>query len=174
MALDEAGKVRVSWNKPAVTAGTGQVVTGYSVQYKRKGTSSYITHAVPGSSTTSYTIADLDLGTVYEVRVAAEGPLGLSGYCSGKVVTTLSSEYILHIHAISKYSYLLLYKITRCHNLQPVYVPLQCNHHAECGHSWETYTPSGLHAPVFIVHACSAEEFLAHYHYNLTPTCTLE
>ena len=88
VALNEAGKVRVTWSRP--TLGTGQVITGYSVQYRRRGTTSYTTRSVSGSTTTSYTITNLKLGTVYEVRVASVGPLGLSGYCcgSGKQVMT--------------------------------------------------------------------------------------
>ena len=92
VALNEAGKVRVSWSRRSL--GSGQVITGYSVQYRRSGTTSYTTRPVSGSSTTSYTIANLNLGTVYEVRVASVGPLGLSEYCcgSGKEVTTYNCE----------------------------------------------------------------------------------
>ena len=92
MALNEAGKVRVTWIRRVL--GPGQVITGYSVQYRRRGTTSYTTHSVSGSSTTSYTITNLNLGTVYEVRVASVGPLRLSGYCcgSGKQVTTYHSK----------------------------------------------------------------------------------
>ena len=91
VALNEAGKVRVTWRRP--TLGPGRVITGYSVQYRRRGTTSYTTRSVSGSSTTSYTITNLTLGTVYEVRVASVGPLGLSGYCcrSGKEVTIYHS-----------------------------------------------------------------------------------
>ena len=41
-----------------------------------------------------YTITNLNLGTVYEVRVASGGRFGLSGYCcgSGKQVTTYNRE----------------------------------------------------------------------------------
>ena len=92
VALNEAGKVRVTWSRP--TLGPGQVITGFSVQYRRKGTTSYTTHSVSGSSTTSYTITNLNLGAVHEVRVASNGTLGLSGYCcgSGKEVTTYDSK----------------------------------------------------------------------------------
>ena len=104
IALNEAGKVRVTWSRP--TLGPGQVITGYSVQYRRRGTASYTTRSVSGSSTSSYTIANLNLGTVYEVRVASVGPLGLSGYCcgSGKQVTTYSNSECMHFlkQAISK------------------------------------------------------------------------
>ena len=92
VALNETGKVRVTWSRP--TLGPGHVITGYSVQYRRRGFTSYTTRSVSGSSTTSYTITNLNLGTVYEVRVASFGPLGLSGYCcrSGKQVTTYNCE----------------------------------------------------------------------------------
>ena len=91
-ALNVAGKVRVTWSIPEL--GTGEVITGYSVQYRRRGTASYTTLSVSGSSTTSYTITNLNLGTVYEVTVASVGPLGLSGYCcgSGKQVTVYNRE----------------------------------------------------------------------------------
>ena len=93
VVLNEAGKVRVTWRRP--TLGPGQVITGYSVQYRRKGTISYATRSVSGSSTTSYTITNLNLGAVYEVRVASVGPLGPSGYCcgSGKQVTTYNCGF---------------------------------------------------------------------------------
>ena len=93
MPLHQAGKVRVTWSRPIL--GPGQVITGYSVQYRRRGTTSYITRSVSGSYTTSYTITNLFLGAVYEVRVASIGILGLSGYCcgSGKQVTTYNSEW---------------------------------------------------------------------------------
>ena len=93
MALNEVGKVIVTWSRP--TLRPGQVITGYSVQYRRRGTPTYTTHSVNGSNTTSYTITNLNLSTVYEVRVASVGPLELSGYCcgSGQQVTTHNSEY---------------------------------------------------------------------------------
>ena len=92
VALNEAGKVRVTWSRPAL--GPGQVITGYSVQYRRRGTTSYTTRSVSGSSTTSYIITNLNLGRVYEVRVASEGLLGLSGYCCyGIQVTTYNREW---------------------------------------------------------------------------------
>ena len=92
MAWNESGKVRVTWSRP--TLGPGQVITGYSVQYRRRGTTSYTTRSVSGSNTTSYTITNLNLGAVYEVRVASEGPLGLSTYCcyGGIQVTTYNRE----------------------------------------------------------------------------------
>ena len=95
MALNEAGKVRFTWSRPAL--GPGQVITGYSVQYRRRGSTSYTTRSVSGSSTTSHTISNLNLGTVYEVRVASVGLLRLSGYCcgSGKEVTTYNSEWTM-------------------------------------------------------------------------------
>ena len=92
VALNEAGKVRVTWSRP--TVGPGQMITGHSVQYRKRGTTAYTTRSLSGSSTTSYTITNLKHGAVYEVRVASVGPLGLSGYCcgSGKEVMTYNSE----------------------------------------------------------------------------------
>ena len=109
VALNETGKVRVTWSRP--TLGPGQVITGYSVQYRRNGTTPYTTHSVSGSSTTSHNITNLNLGTVYEVRVASRGPLGLSAYCcgSGKEVTTYNCECTCmvqvkeYIHKICKH-----------------------------------------------------------------------
>ena len=99
--LPEAGKVRVTWSRP--TLRLGQRITGYSVQYRRRGTTSFTTHSVSGSSTTSYTITNLDLGTAYEVRVASVGPLGLSGYCytNGNWVTTYNSECEVYKEALN-------------------------------------------------------------------------
>ena len=101
VTLNEAGKIRVTWSRP--TLGPGQVITGYSVQYRRMGTTLYTTRSVSGSSTTSCTITNLNLGTVYRVRVASVGPLGLSGYCcgSGKEVTTYNSEFPLIAVSVS-------------------------------------------------------------------------
>ena len=92
VALNEAGKVKVNWSRP--TLGPEEVIIGHSVQYRKRGTSSYTTHSVSGS-TTSYTITNLNLGTVYEVRVASVGPPGQSTYCcgSGKQVTTYNCEH---------------------------------------------------------------------------------
>ena len=86
VALNEGGKIRVTWSRP--TLGPGQMITSYSVQYRRRGTTSYTTRSVSGSSTTSYTITNLNLGAVYEVRVASVGPLGWSGYCCGSACST--------------------------------------------------------------------------------------
>ena len=107
VALNRLGRVRVTWSRP--TLGPGQVIAGYSVQYRRRGTTSYTTRSVSGSNTTSYTITNLSRGTVYEVRVASVGPLGLSGYCcgSGKQVTTYNSEYIYNVVCQSPVTYLV-------------------------------------------------------------------
>ena len=100
IALNEAGKVGVTWRRP--TLGPGQVIAGYSVLYRRSGSTSYTTRSVSGSSTTSYTITNLNLGRMYEVRVASRGHLGLSGYCcgSGKQVTTYNCERMYIIRYI--------------------------------------------------------------------------
>ena len=109
VALNERDKVRVTWNKP--TLGPGQMITGYSVQYKRKGTASYTNSSVSDSSTTSHTITNLNLGAVYEVRVASVGPLGLSGYCcgSGKEVTTYDRECTVYAREYSTWTKKLMY-----------------------------------------------------------------
>ena len=116
MALNGAGKVRVTWSRP--TLGPGQVITGYSVQYRRRGTTPYITHSVFDSSTTSYTITSLRLGTVYRVRVASVGHLGLSGYCcgSGKQVTTYNSECTIFTLNTDQFRYCREATLHRCVN----------------------------------------------------------
>ena len=100
MALNKDGTVIVIWKR--LSLGTGQVITNYSVQYRELETYSYITHSLSASST-SYTITNLNLGAVYEVRVASVGPLGLSGYCcgSGKQVVTYDSEFAEEMEASS-------------------------------------------------------------------------
>ena len=96
VAVNESGKIRVTWSRPAL--GASQVILSYLVQYRRRGTIPYITRSVSGSNSTSYTITNLNLGTVYEVRVASVGYLGQSGYCcgNGKQVATYNSEYVVH------------------------------------------------------------------------------
>ena len=91
VALKQAGKIKVTWSTP--TLGAGQEITGYSVQYRRRGSISYTTDYVCDSSTT-HTITNLTLGKTYEVRVASVGPLGLSGNSCGswKRVTTYISK----------------------------------------------------------------------------------
>ena len=96
VALSEAGKARVTWSRPSL--GTGQIITSYSVQYRRWGYSSYSTLSVSGSSTTSYTITNLIRGAIYVVKVASVGYLGSSGYCcgSGEQVVTYNCKYNVH------------------------------------------------------------------------------
>ena len=104
VGLNEMGKVRVTWSGRVL--GPGQVITGYSVQHRRSGATSYTTHSVSGSSTTSYTITNLNLGAVYEVRVASVGPLGPSGYCcgSGKEVMTYNSECTVQVCKLNAFA----------------------------------------------------------------------
>ena len=111
MALNEAGKLRVTWRKPRLEP--DQVITGYSVQYRIEGTSEYTNHSVSGFSTTTYTITNLNLGTKYRVRVASIGNLGQSDYCcngSGKFATTYNCELLLylktHLNTVCRYVYL--------------------------------------------------------------------
>lgn len=82
----------------------GQQVTGYSVQYREMGATTYADLSVSSPGKRSHTITSLKLGTMYEVRVAAMGPLGLSEYCcareDGKEVTTYDSECILRTKCI--------------------------------------------------------------------------
>ena len=102
VALNEAGTVKLTWSRPSL--GRGQEITGYSVQYRRRGYNSYTTETVNGSSATSYIISNLNLGTEYEVRVASVGPFGLSGYCcgTGMQVVTYNCECDVHISYIKQ------------------------------------------------------------------------
>ena len=103
VALNEPGKVKVTWSRPALEA--GQEISGYTLQYRRKGIASYTTCSV-GSSTTSYTIANLNLGTLYEVRVASVDPhTGPSEIWKRKVVTTYNCEWTACGCAILQYSF---------------------------------------------------------------------
>ena len=88
-ALNESGKIQVTWS--IRMQGGGQVST-YVVQYRKSGSSSYHNNTV--FNATTHIITNLSLGTVYEVRVASMGPLGLSGYCcgNGKQATTYNSK----------------------------------------------------------------------------------
>ena len=91
-ALNVSGEIRITWTVP--TLRSGQVITGYSIQYQSMGSPTFSNISLFGINATSYTINKLNLGTVYEVRVASVGPLGLSGYCcgSGKQVVTYNCE----------------------------------------------------------------------------------
>lgn len=59
------------------------------------------THSVSGSNATSFIITKLNLGAVYEVRVASEGPLGLRGYCCGSGNTV--AMYTSNLRQSTKY-----------------------------------------------------------------------
>ena len=85
--LSERGKISVSWTPP--TAPTGSTITGYSIQYRRRGSGSYTTVSDPGSSSTSTTLSGLEVGTEYEVRVGAKTEVGVgpSQYRNGFVTT---------------------------------------------------------------------------------------
>ena len=93
-ALNEAGAAIVTWIKPILEV--GQEISGYCLQYRRRGFTSYITHSVSGFNT-EHTITHLQLGTTYEVRVASVGPFGLRGcyYGNWKAVTTYSSKCVV-------------------------------------------------------------------------------
>ena len=98
LTLNVTGKVRVTWSRPSTAL--GQVITGYLLQYRRRGYYSYFTVSVSGSNTTSYTISNLNLGTVYEVRIASVGPLGWTRYCcgSGKQIVYILRECTCAMH----------------------------------------------------------------------------
>ena len=109
VSLNEAGKVKITWSRPSVV--TGRMITGYSVQYRKRGYL-YRTVSVPGSGTTSYTIINLSLGAIYDVRVAFVGTRSSSGYCCGSGIQVITyncecdKEAVIHSpYSIVLYSY---------------------------------------------------------------------
>ena len=65
-ALAGKNKVKFTWNKPKDAAS----ITGYQLQYRKKGASKWITKSVPGKKL-SFTVKKLKKGTRYQFRVTA-------------------------------------------------------------------------------------------------------
>ena len=81
MAIPLSGQVgiRVSWTVPPLPAGLP--ITGYSIQYKIRGSGlTYVTVTV-GAGTTQRDITSLQSSTEYRIRVATITGLGTGPYC---------------------------------------------------------------------------------------------
>ena len=72
------GSIRVTWDAPLDTGGVP--ITGYYIQYRIQGSSSYAIQ-LSQPQPTEATIAGLRLGTTYQVRVAVLTAIGIGPYC---------------------------------------------------------------------------------------------
>lgn len=72
--LDE---LDIDWAPPTETGGSP--ITGYSVQYRRDGTTTWLTHTRSGTAS-SDTITGLRENTTYDIRVAAINAVGTGDY----------------------------------------------------------------------------------------------
>ena len=72
VTASDAGALTVSWTPPIDTGGAA--VTGYSVQYRPQGASTWTTHGTTAGTTA--TVTGLTPGTTYELRVAATNAAG--------------------------------------------------------------------------------------------------
>lgn len=83
----------ITW-QPPVNAGSS-LITGYKIQYRVKGTSTWIVATTTSPSTFSYTLTGLKAGTAYDVQVVAQNTLGLStdipSQANQGIVTTILS-----------------------------------------------------------------------------------
>ena len=90
--MPQPGKVQVSWTPP--TPPPGSSLTGYSIQYSTGGSGSYTTAGDPGRSATSTIVSNLQVGTQYQVRVAAKTELGVGPNSYGTTqVTTFNGAF---------------------------------------------------------------------------------
>ena len=72
------GSIRVMWVAPLDTGGVP--ITGYYIQYRIRGTTSYaIQLSLP--QRTEATISGLRLGITYQIRLAALTAIGIGPYC---------------------------------------------------------------------------------------------
>lgn len=76
---------RVSWSAPTVNA---DKVTDYTIQFRRSGTSTWLTASDGASTATTATISGLAAGNAYSVRVRADGAAGSGPYSSEVAVKT--------------------------------------------------------------------------------------
>lgn len=76
---------KVSWSAPTVNA---DKVTDYTVQFRRSGTTTWLTASDGASTATSATISGLAAGNTYSVRVRADGAAGSGPYSSEVAVKT--------------------------------------------------------------------------------------
>ncbi|HET8958079.1 MAG TPA: S8 family serine peptidase, partial [Microcella sp.] len=75
----------VSWSAPTMNA---DKVTDYTIQFRRSGTSTWLTASDGASTATTATISGLAAGNTYSVRVRADGAAGSGPYSSEVAVKT--------------------------------------------------------------------------------------
>ena len=101
-SLSEQVGIRVSWT---ATPPTGLPITGYSIQYKIRGSGMTYVNVTVGAGTTQRDITGLQSSTQYQIRVATITGLGTGPYCCdnpNRVFVTTSEYYIscISIHGI--------------------------------------------------------------------------
>ena len=90
--MPQPGKVQVSWTP--LTPPPGSSLTGYSIQYRMGGSGSYMNASDPGGSVTRTIVNNLQVGTQYQVRVAAKTELGVGPNSYGTTqVTTFNGVF---------------------------------------------------------------------------------
>ena len=77
------GQIEADWSAPSSTGGS--TITGYSVQYKRGTSNTWIDWSHTGTTTTA-TITGLTNGTEYDVRVATRNLIGMGSYTTKESV----------------------------------------------------------------------------------------
>ena len=75
----------VTWNAPS----SGRTITSYKIEYRR-GTSGSWMERTSNSNTTMVTIENLQLGTLYQVRVRAVSDLGDGAWSNTVSMTTFT------------------------------------------------------------------------------------
>ena len=90
----------ITWSAPA----SDIPIQNYEVQYRVNGTASWVTLS-PNPTTTSANLLNLQLGTVYQVRVRAVSDLGNGAWSNSVLGTTFDGKDI-YIH---KYIYVYTY-----------------------------------------------------------------
>ena len=78
------GALALTWKKPIAVY--GQAVTGYSLQYRTLGATTWTTASVAGD-VTSYTLGSLANGTKYQLRLAAVTAVGVGDYSDIRLAT---------------------------------------------------------------------------------------
>ena len=72
------GSIRVTWVAPLDTGGVP--IAAYFIQYRIRGSSSYVTQSRQPQPTEA-TITSLDPGTTYQIRLATVTAIGIGPYC---------------------------------------------------------------------------------------------
>ena len=81
--------LQVTWNAPS----SDRPITSYKIQY-RSGTSGSWMERISNGNTRMVTLENLQLGTLYQVRVRAVSDLGDGAWSNVVNMTTLNSKYI--------------------------------------------------------------------------------